>query len=287
MFGTVAGFMGWKAGQEDQVLQNLREHGQRTVANVVAIASRSEEDRPNSLTVRFSTPSSTVQADIDVGDGSGNDAKPGGHVPIVYNPSHPTEVRQADRLHGSEADGIRLGSVVFGLLAAGFLVGTATWCVSGSRRKRTRRLTPPDPEPERHDAIRGHSLRVQPGFADPAGHHIVLRGKDEAPGRDAWSLGCGPDCSCSRSKSSIRQLATSLRQGGSLRSPRASRLGRSDPRLYAATSPRASKIMAPTSCFTGQVHRLPDAPESYGAMITRAKAAPAQSRSTDLVRIRL
>src|SRR5690606_748162 len=33
---------------------------------------------------------------------------------------------------------------------------------------------------------------------------------------------------------------------------------------------------------SGQVHRLPDAPEAYGAMITRAKAAPAQSRSTDL-----
>jgi hypothetical protein len=36
--------------------------------------------------------------------------------------------------------------------------------------------------------------------------------------------------------------------------------------------------MAPTSCFNGQVHRLPDAPEAYGAMITRAKAAPGQSR---------
>ncbi|MFI6355475.1 hypothetical protein ACIBJF_23040, partial [Streptomyces sp. NPDC050743] len=41
-------------------------------------------------------------------------------------------------------------------------------------------------------------------------------------------------------------------------------------------------IMAPTSCFTGQVHRLPDAPEAYGAMITRAKAAPPQSRYADL-----
>jgi hypothetical protein len=39
--------------------------------------------------------------------------------------------------------------------------------------------------------------------------------------------------------------------------------------------------MAPTSCFTGQVHRLPDAPEAYGAMITRAKAAPGQSRYAD------
>jgi hypothetical protein len=61
-------------------------------------------------------------------------------------------------------------------------------------------------------------------------------------------------------------------------------LGRSAPRLYGATLARASKIMAPTSCFTGQVHRLPDAPEAYGAMITRAKAAPPQSRSTDLKR---
>jgi hypothetical protein len=39
--------------------------------------------------------------------------------------------------------------------------------------------------------------------------------------------------------------------------------------------------MAPTSCFNGQVNRLPDAPEAYGAMITRAKAAPGQSRYTD------
>jgi hypothetical protein len=39
----------------------------------------------------------------------------------------------------------------------------------------------------------------------------------------------------------------------------------------------------PNVVLYGQVHRLPDAPEAYGAMITRAKAAPAQSRSTDLV----
>lgn len=42
------------------------------------------------------------------------------------------------------------------------------------------------------------------------------------------------------------------------------------------------KITAPMSCFTWQVHRLPDAPEAYRAMITRPKAAPAQSSSTDL-----
>jgi hypothetical protein len=33
---------------------------------------------------------------------------------------------------------------------------------------------------------------------------------------------------------------------------------------------------------SGQVHRLPDSPEAYGAMITRPKAAPAQSRSAAL-----
>src|SRR5262249_47849944 len=35
--------------------------------------------------------------------------------------------------------------------------------------------------------------------------------------------------------------------------------------------------MAPTSCFSGQVNRLPDAPEAYEAVITLAKAAPGQS----------
>ncbi|MEU1516845.1 DUF3592 domain-containing protein [Streptomyces sp. NPDC005811] len=124
IFAAMAGFMGWNAGQEDRILHNLREHGRRAEATVVAIAGRSEEDSPNSLAVRFGTPSGTVQAHIDVGDGSGNDAKPGGHVPVVYNPSDPTEVRHADRLDGSEADGIRLGSVIAGLLAGGFLVGT-------------------------------------------------------------------------------------------------------------------------------------------------------------------
>ncbi|GHH31483.1 hypothetical protein GCM10018780_92380 [Streptomyces lanatus] len=53
---------------------------------------------------------------------------------------------------------------------------------------------------------------------------------------------------------------------------------------------RASKIMTPTSCFTGQVHYLPDAPEAYGAVITRAKAAPRKatpptSQRKDLPRI--
>lgn len=38
----------------------------------------------------------------------------------------------------------------------------------------------------------------------------------------------------------------------------------------------------PNVVLSGQVHRLPDTPEAYGAMITRAKAAPPQSRSVGL-----
>lgn len=84
--------------------------------------------------------------------------------------------------------------------------------MSGSRRKQARHRTPPAPKPERHDAIRDQALRFQPGSAGPAGHHIVLRGKDEAPGRDAWGFGRGQDrYSYSRSRSSIRRLATSCR----------------------------------------------------------------------------
>jgi len=64
-------------------------------------------------------------------------------------------------------------------------------------------------------------------------------------------------------------------------------LGRSAPRLHGATLARASKIMDPPSRSTGQVHRLPDAPEAYGAMITCARAAPSQSRSADLVATRI
>lgn len=146
IFAAIAGIMGWKAGQEDQILQNLREHGRRTEATVVAIAGRSEEDSPNSLAVRFDTPSGTVQADIDVGDGSGNDAKPGGLVPVVYNPSDPTEVRHADRLAGSDADGIRLGSVMTGLLAAGFLVGTVREVMRVKEQTEARK-TPGTPRP--------------------------------------------------------------------------------------------------------------------------------------------
>lgn len=124
LFGSVAGIMGWEAGQENQLLHDLREHGRRAEATVVAIAGRSEEGWPNYLAVRFVAPSGVVEAHIDVGGDSGRDLKPGGHVPVVYDPSDPSEVRHADFLGGSDAGGLRLGSVLFGLLAAGFLVGT-------------------------------------------------------------------------------------------------------------------------------------------------------------------
>ncbi|CAL2056829.1 hypothetical protein GPN2_10673 [Streptomyces murinus] len=43
---------------------------------------------------------------------------------------------------------------------------------------------------------------------------------------------------------------------------------------------RASKIKGPTSCFTGQVHRLPDAPQAYEAMITRMQRHPKAASPT-------
>ncbi len=50
-------------------------------------------------------------------------------------------------------------------------------------------------------------------------------------------------------------------------------LGRSDPQLRSHFG-TSLEDHGPTSCFTAKVHRLPDAPQAYGAVITRAKAAP-------------
>ncbi|MFI1567591.1 DUF3592 domain-containing protein [Streptomyces sp. NPDC020490] len=124
MFATIAGYMGWQAGQEYRLLANLRDQGRRTDATVVEITDRSEEGRALSVTVRFGTPSGAVRADVDVVPNSANDAEPGAKIPVAYNPARPTEVRQLAYLDGREADGIRQGSIVIGLLAAGFLVGT-------------------------------------------------------------------------------------------------------------------------------------------------------------------
>ncbi|MFE9312654.1 DUF3592 domain-containing protein [Streptomyces sp. NPDC006706] len=124
IFATIAGVMGWEAGQEYQVLANLRDQGRRTDATVVEITSRSEEGWATSVTVRFSTPSGPVRADVDVAPSSANNANPGAYIPVVYNPARPTEVRHAAYLDGHEAGGILQGSIVIGLLAAGFLVGT-------------------------------------------------------------------------------------------------------------------------------------------------------------------
>ncbi|MEU2055256.1 DUF3592 domain-containing protein [Streptomyces bungoensis] len=124
LFGAVAGYLGWTAAQEDQTLQDLRAHGQRTEATVVEVAGRSEEGWAIAFTVRFATPSGGVRAVVDVGDGSESDAKPGARIPVVYDPSNSAEVRYVGQLDGHETDGIRQGSGVSGLLAAGFLVGT-------------------------------------------------------------------------------------------------------------------------------------------------------------------
>ena len=108
---------------------------------------------------------------------------------------------------------------------------------------------------------------------------------------------------------SVRLRETSLpHQGGSLRSPRAAGPAllsppRSSPSgtraahtavshlrpekrcvaaktvisTLVATLAQTSKITAPTSRLIGQVYELPDAPEAYGAMITRTEAASAQT----------
>ncbi|TVZ87367.1 DUF3592 domain-containing protein [Streptomyces sp. BK340] len=125
VFATIAGVMGWEAGQEYQVLANLRDQGHRTDATVVEITGRSEEGRATSVTVRFDTPAGPVSADVDVTPSSGNDARPGARIPVAYNPVRPTEVRHVAYLDGRDADGIRQGAIVIGLLAAAFLVGTA------------------------------------------------------------------------------------------------------------------------------------------------------------------
>ncbi|MFJ3302909.1 DUF3592 domain-containing protein [Streptomyces sp. NPDC086549] len=124
MFATIAGVVGREAGQEYQVLANLRDQGHRTDATVVEITGRSEEGWANSVTVRFNTPSGPVHAAVDVTASSANDAKPGTHIPVVYNPVRPTEVRHVAYLDGRDADGILQGSIVIGVLAAGFLVRT-------------------------------------------------------------------------------------------------------------------------------------------------------------------
>ncbi|MGW2939605.1 hypothetical protein ACWDA7_49860 [Streptomyces sp. NPDC001156] len=139
---TIAGGMGWKAGQEYQMLANLRDRGHRTDATVVEITSRSEDSRATSVTVRFGTPSGPVRADIDVAVSSATEAMPGTRIPVVYNPAHPTEVRHIAYLDGRDADGIRQGSIVIGLLAAGLLAGTVRVVV------RTRRQTESDTTPD-------------------------------------------------------------------------------------------------------------------------------------------
>ncbi|MFJ9820999.1 DUF3592 domain-containing protein [Streptomyces sp. NPDC101151] len=144
MFATIAGVAGWEAGQEYQVLANLRDHGRRTDATVVEITSRSEEGWATSVTVRFDTPSGPVRADVDLTPSSTDHAKSGDHIPVAYYLAHPTEVRHVAYLDGRDADGILQGAIVIGLLAAAFLVGTTREVL------RTKRQTEPGETPSIH-----------------------------------------------------------------------------------------------------------------------------------------
>ncbi|MFG2940838.1 DUF3592 domain-containing protein [Streptomyces sp. NPDC048282] len=141
VFAIVSGITAWKAGQEYQLLSDLRHHGRRTDATVVKISDRSEENWVNAVTARYDTGSGAVEAYVDVPAGSATDPAPGSLIPVVFDPSHPTEVRHVAYLDGRDADGIRDGSIVTGLLAAGFLVGTVTVVV---RTKRQTRAVEPD-----------------------------------------------------------------------------------------------------------------------------------------------
>jgi hypothetical protein len=134
MFATFAGVTGWEAGQEYQMLANLREHGHRTDATVVEITSRSEEGWAASVAVSFGTPSGPVHTEVDVTVSSATEATPGTRIPVVYNPARPTEVRHIAYLDGRDAYGAREGSIVIGLLAAGFLAGTAREVVRTKRQ---------------------------------------------------------------------------------------------------------------------------------------------------------
>ncbi|AYC36861.1 DUF3592 domain-containing protein [Streptomyces griseorubiginosus] len=134
VLATIAAGIGWSAAQEYQTLANLRHQGLRTDATVVEITGRSEEGWATAVTVRFATPSGPVQADVDVEVSSATDAKPGTRIPVVYNPARPTEIRNIAYLDGHDADGIRQGSIVIGLLAAGFLAGTVREVVRAKRQ---------------------------------------------------------------------------------------------------------------------------------------------------------
>ncbi|WP_317442017.1 DUF3592 domain-containing protein [Streptomyces collinus] len=124
MFAAMSGYMGRQAAQEYQAVADLRDHGRRTDATVVEVTDRSEEGRALSVAVRFGTPSGPVRADVDIPSDLADEARPGAVIPVAYDPARPTEVRQVAYLDEHEADGVRTGAIVFGLLAAGVLVGT-------------------------------------------------------------------------------------------------------------------------------------------------------------------
>ncbi|MFF8866368.1 DUF3592 domain-containing protein [Streptomyces sp. NPDC015139] len=143
VFATLAGIMGWNAAQEYRMLATLRDQGRRTEATVVEITGRTEEGRPAAVTVRFETPSGPVQADVDVTGSAASEAKPGARIPVAYDPATPTQVVQVDYLDGRDAAGMREGSIVIGLLAAGFLAG-ATWEAVRARRRTNADTAPHD-----------------------------------------------------------------------------------------------------------------------------------------------
>ncbi|MFC9278560.1 DUF3592 domain-containing protein [Streptomyces collinus] len=124
VFSVLCGYMGRQASREYRAVAGLREHGRRTDATVIEVTDRSEERRALSVAVRIDAPSGPVRAEVDIPSDLADDARPGAVVPVAYDPARPTEIRQVAYLDGRDADGIRTGAIVVGLLAAGFLAGT-------------------------------------------------------------------------------------------------------------------------------------------------------------------
>lgn len=144
LFAILSAVLRWNAGHEYELLANLRHHGRQTDAIIVKISNRSEEGSIIGVTVRFDASTGPVQTDVDIPGSSTTDPKPGTYIPVVFNPEHPTQVRHTAYLDGRDAAGIRTGSIVSGLLAAGFLVATVSVVVRTARQPETATATMPD-----------------------------------------------------------------------------------------------------------------------------------------------
>ncbi|MCD0481085.1 hypothetical protein LO771_01315 [Streptacidiphilus sp. ASG 303] len=149
VFGAASGFEVRAAVGEHRTVEGLRQRGRTAVATVVEVTDRSEDGYALSATVRFDTPSGPVLADLDLAADDPPLARdfPGRIVAVVYDPGHPARARTARDLGHDTWDGNVQGAVVFGLVAAGFLVGGLVGAARGGRPGPEAEAAPP-PGPE-------------------------------------------------------------------------------------------------------------------------------------------